>query len=158
MMLNEAAETFLWGLFRLGLLGGDSKRAIEWVATLYDRGLEFPANVEMLLTDYWSSGDRGILLSLALAALKGFCLDVEHRTRMTATLFADGKIDLAQACAFLSFDGANVDDLQPSVRHVADVLWLLRQDLDAQVMEPGQDSLMSDALRKLAKETMATAE
>src|SRR5690606_4499279 len=60
-MLNEAAHTFLWSLFRLGLFGGNPKQAIEWVASLYDRDLEFPAKVEKLLTDYWSSGEREIL-------------------------------------------------------------------------------------------------
>jgi len=157
-MLDVAAETFLWRLFRLGLIRSDPKQGIEWVASLYDLGLELPAKVETLLADYWASGDRATLLSLALATLESFCLDVEHRTRLTAHLFAGGEIDLIQACAFLSFDGVNVDDLQPSVRRVADILWLLRQDSDARHMEPGDDSLLSGALCNLAKEGVALAE
>lgn len=157
-MLNATAETFLWSLFRLSLFGGDPNRALEWVASLYDRGLYLPEKLETLLTNYWSSGDKSTLLSLALTALENFWLDVDHRTRLAAYLFVDGKIDLIQACAVLSFNGVNVDDLKPSVRRVADVLWLLRQDLDARVMEPGDDTLLSEALRNLAKEGAATDE
>lgn len=150
-MLNHATETFLWSLFRLGLVVGDSKKALEKVASLYDLCLDIPEKVERLLTEYWSSEDLEKLLSLALTALEDFCLDVEHRTRLTAHLFANGRIDLAQACAFLAFDSVNVDDLEPSVRRVADVLWLLRQDSDARVMEPVDDALLSEALRNLAE-------
>lgn len=155
-MLNAAAEAFLWRLFLFGLFGGDSNRALEWARSLYDQGLEFPQKLEMLLTNYLSSGDQETLLSLALTAVENYWLDVEHRTRLTAYLFAYGKIDLTQAYALLSFDGVNVDDLQPSLCKVADVLWLLRQDSGAQVMGPNDDSLLSEALRNLAKEGVAT--
>lgn len=157
-MLNGTADDFLWSLFRLGILEGDLKRAAEWAASLYDRGLDLPKKVGELVTDYWVSEDRSILLSLARVALEGFCLDVEHRTFLTAHLFAGGELDLDQAYAFLGFDGVNVADLRPSVRRVADVHWLLRQDSDACVMEPSDDTLLSEALRGLAKELTDTTE
>lgn len=157
-MLNANAQAFLWRLIRLGLMEDHSKLAMEWVASLYDRGLDLPTRVESLLADYWASGDRTVLLSLARTMLEGFCLDVELRTRLAAYLFADGKIDEVQACAFLSFEGVNLDDLPPSVQRVADVVWLLMQDSQAQVNEPNDDSLLSDALRSLAKEGETAAE
>jgi hypothetical protein len=152
-MLDTAAEAFLWRLFRSGLLERDSKQALEWAAARHDRDLELPERLQTLLTQYGSSGDRTSLLSMALAALENFWLDVDHRTRLTASLFVDGRIDLAQACAFLSFDGVDAEGLKPSVRAVADVLWLVKQDLDAQVMQSGDDNLMSEALHNLAKDS-----
>ncbi len=151
-MLNAAAESFLWSLFRLGLVEGDPDRAIERVSSLYDGRLDLPEKFDRLITDYWASRDRTVLLSLAITTLESFCLDVDHQTRLTAYLFTHDEIELNQAYAYLSFDGVNVDDLQPSVRRVADVHWLLRQDVDACVMEPINDDLLSEALRDLARE------
>lgn len=150
-MLNPTAETFLWNLFRLGLLKDDPQSALEWVSSLYDRGLDLPEEVESLLTAYWAHKDREILFSLALKVLESFYLDVEHRTRLTAYLFTAEKIDIVQACSFLSFEGVHVDTLEPSLRRVSDVLWLLKQDSELQVMAPNDDSLLSEALRDLAK-------
>lgn len=44
-MLNAAVESFLLRLFRMGLFGGDAKQASEWVAPLYDRGIDVPTVV-----------------------------------------------------------------------------------------------------------------
>ncbi|MBL8398578.1 MAG: hypothetical protein JNL84_10630 [Candidatus Accumulibacter sp.] len=157
-MLNADAETFLWRLLRLGLLAGEPKQAGDWVASFFDREIELPAKLEALLTEYWASADRAVLLSLAQAALEDFSLDVVHRTRLTANLFANGHIDETQACAFLGFEGVITDDLPPSVRRVADVCWLVRQDSEVAVMESGDDSLLSEALRALASEGTATTD
>jgi len=157
-MLNADAETFLWRLLRLGLFAGDAKQSGDWAASFYERGLELPAKLEALLTEYCASADRTVLLSLAQAALEDFSLGVVHRTSLAAYLFAADYIDETQACAFLGFEGVITDDLPPSVRRVADVCWLLRQDSQAAVMEPGDDSLLSEALRALASEGAATAD
>jgi hypothetical protein len=153
-MLSETTSRFLWNLFCLGLFGGESKGAIEWVASMHDPSLDLPSKVESLLSDYWSSGSRASLLALALVVLEGFCFDVEHRTRLTALLFADGSIDLDRAYSFLSFEGVRADDLQPSVRRVANTLWLLKQDAEARIMEPSGDSLLGEALRNVAEEEL----
>jgi hypothetical protein len=152
-MLNATAEQFLWRLFWLGLLEGDSKGADEWVASFYDKDIELPGRLETLLIEYWASRDRAVLLSLAKAALEDCSLDAAHRTELTAHLFVDGQIDVMQAYSFLGFEGVNVDDLRPSMRRVADVYWLLKQDSMGGVMEPGDDSLLSEALHTLARET-----
>lgn len=157
-MLNADAEAFLWRLLQLGLLAGDPKQAGDWVASFYDREIELPAKLEALVTEYWASADRAVLLSLAQAALEDFSLDVVHRTRLTAYLFANGHIAETRACAFLGFEGVITDDLPPSVRRVADVCWLVRQDSEAHVMESGDDSLLSEALRALASESTATTD
>jgi hypothetical protein len=157
-MLNADAETFLWRLLRLGIFASDPKQAGDWAASFYERGLELPAKLEALLTEYCASADRAVLLSLARAALEDFRLGVVHRTSLTAYLFAAGHIDETQACAFLGFEGVITDDLPPSVRKVADVCWLLRQDSQESVMESGDDSLLSEALRALASEGTATAD
>lgn len=157
-MLNANAETFLWRLLGLGLLAGDPKQAGDWAASFYESGVELPTKLEALLTEYRATADREVLLSLAQAALEDFSLDVVHRTSLTAYLFASGYIDETQACAFLSFDGVITDDLPPSVRRVADVFWLLRQDSEAAVMESGEDGLLSEALRALASEGSVTAD
>ena len=155
-MLNADAESFLWRLLQLGLLSGEPKQAGDWVASFYDRGIELPAKLEALVTEYWATADGAVLLSLAHAVLVDFSLDVVHRTRLTAYLFAKGDIDETHACAFLGFEGVITDDLPPSVRRVADVFWLVRQDSQAAVMESGDDGLISDALRALASEGAAT--
>jgi hypothetical protein len=157
-MLNADAEAFLWRLLRLGLLAGDSKQAGDWGASFYDRGIELPAKLEAPLTQYWASADRAVLLLLAKAALEDFSLDVVHRTRLTAYLYENGDIDETQACASLGFEGVITDDLPPLVRRVADVCWLVRQDSEAAVMEAGDDSLLSEALRALASESIATTD
>lgn len=157
-MLNADAETFLWRLLRLGLLAGDLKQAGDWAASFYERGVELPAKLDALLTEYCATANRAVLLSLAQAALEDFSLDIVHRTSLTAYLFAGGHIDESRACALLSFEGVITDDLPPSVRRVADVCWLLRQDSEAAVMEPGDDSLLSEALRALASEGTATVD
>jgi hypothetical protein len=157
-MLNADAENFLWRLLRLGIFAGDPKQAGDWAASFYGRGLELPTKLEALLTEYCASADRAVLLSLARAALEDFCLGVVHRTSLTAYLFAAGHIDENQACAFLGFEGVITDDLPPSVRKVADVCWLLRQDSQEAVMESGDDSLLSKALRALASEGTPTAD
>jgi len=157
-MRNADAEAFLWRLLRLGLIAGDPQQAGDWVATFYDRGIELPAKLEALLTEYWASADRAVLLSLAQAALEDFSLEVVHRTRLTAYLFANGYIDETRAYTFLGFEGVITDDLPPSVRRVADVCWLMRQDSEAAVMEVGDDSLLGDALLALASEVTATAD
>ncbi len=152
-MLNANAEAFLWRAFRLGLLASDPKQAGDWVASFYDRGIELPVHLEALLTEYLATPDRGVLLSLAHAVLEDFSLDVEHRTRLTAYLFANGHINESRACAFLGFEGVITDYLPPSVRRVADVFWLVRQDLEAAVMGSGDDSLLGEAMRALASES-----
>lgn len=152
-MLNADAETFLWRLFCLGLLAGDAKRAGLWVASYYDRGIELPAKLEALVIEYWASADCAVLLMLAHAALEDFCLNVVHRTRLSAYLFVNGHIDESQAYAFLGFEGVIMDDLEPSVRRVADVCWLLRQDSEAAVME-ADDGLLSAAFHALADESL----
>lgn len=157
-MLNEDAEAFLWRLFRLGLFAGDPKQAGDWSATFYDRKIELPAKLEALLTRYGASADRAVLLSLAKAALEDFSLDIVHRTRLTAYLYENHHIDETQACASLGFEGVVTDDLPPSVRRVADVCWLVRQDSEAAVMEAGDDSLLSEALRALANESTGTTD
>lgn len=157
-MLNADAEAFVWRLLRLGLLASDSKQAADWVASFYDRRVELPAKLEGLVTEYWGSASCAVLLSLAQVALEDFSLDAVHRTRLTAYLFANGYIDENRACAFLGFEGVITDDLPPSVRRVADVCWLVRQDSVADIMEPSDDSLLGEALRTLADEGTATTD
>jgi hypothetical protein len=152
-MLNADAEIFLWRLLRLGLLADDPSGAVDWVASFYDKGIELPAKLETLLLEYWGSGDRAVLLSLAQASLEDFSLDVVHRTRLTAYLFANGYIDETRACALLGFEGVIIDELDPLVRRVADVCWLVRQDAQAGVLESGDDSVLSEALHALARES-----
>lgn len=149
-MLNAAAETFIWELLRLGLLVGNLKQASEWVRSFYDRGIDISTKLETLLAECFSCMDRTALLLLARAVLEDFCLGVEHRTRLTAYLFAAGDIDVTLAYTFLGFDGVNVDDLELSVRRVADVHWLVRQDIESGRMEPGDDCLLGEALCALA--------
>jgi hypothetical protein len=157
-MLETAVENFLWALLRLGILRNDAKHAIEWAGSYYEKGLELPMDLEAFLDDYCASEDQATLNLLALTALKKFWLEVDHRTCLTAYLFVEGEIDLVQACSFLSFSDVNVDDLDSSVRRVADVLWLLKQDSDARVMEVGDDGLLSEALRDLAKANAVAAD
>lgn len=154
-MLNADAEAFLWRLLRLGLLGSNPRQANDWIASFYDRGIELPAKLESLLTEYWTSPSRTVLLSLAQAALEDYSLDVVHRFRLTAYLFANGHVDVNRAYAFLGFGGAITDDLPPSVRRVADVCWLVRQDSKAAVMGAGDDSLLGETLLALAGEGTA---
>ncbi len=157
-MLSADAEAFLWRLLRLGLIADDPKQAGDWVASFYDREIELPAKLEVLVSEYWASADRAVLLSLAQAALEDFSLEVVHRTRLTAFLYADGHIDERRACAFLDFEGVITDDLPSAVRRVADVCWLVGQDSEASLMEPGDDSLLGEALRALANESAATTD
>jgi hypothetical protein len=157
-MLNADAETFIWRLLQRGLLSGDPKQAGDWVASFYDRRIELPAKLEALVTEYWASADRAVLFALAQAVLADFSLDVVHRTRLTAYLFAKGLMDETKACAWLGFEAVITDDLPPSVRRVADVCWLIRQDSQAAVMESGDYSLLSESLRALASEGTATTD
>lgn len=157
-MLSPDAESFLWRLLQLGLIEGEPKQAVDWAASFHDTGIELPTQFEVLVTDYWASADRAVLLSLAQAVLEDFSLDAVHRTRLTAYLFVQGHITVPQAHAFLGFEGVITDDLPSSVRRVADVCWLVRQDLQAGVMGSGDDSLLSEALRALGSEGTATTD
>ena len=71
-MLNETAQTILWGVFQLGLFTSDSKRAVGWSTPLYGPALDLPVKADSLLADYLSSGDREIFLVLAITALTNF--------------------------------------------------------------------------------------
>jgi hypothetical protein len=155
-MLNADAENFLWRLLSLGLLVDDAQRARDWVASYHDREIELSAGLEALVIEYWASADRAVLLKLAHAALQGFSLSFMHRTRLTAYLFVNDCLDEKQAFAFLDFEGVRMEDLYSSVRRVADVCWLLREDSKAGVMESGDDDLLSEALRALADESLPT--
>ncbi|MGK6307339.1 hypothetical protein [Variovorax sp. DT-64] len=56
------------------------------------------------------------------------------------------------AFTLLGFDGVITDDLQPSIRRVADVLWLLKRNADMDAITPSDGSLLAEALRDLAEE------
>lgn len=154
-MLNEPTTRFLWKILSLGFGGGDTKRVCESIACMYEQDIDLSVHVEALLAEYLSSGDRGDLLAVALFALKGFWFGIEPRTRLAAVLFATAQIDVSQAYAYLAFEGSTGEELPPSIRRLADIFWLLKQDADAHVMQPNHDNLLEEQLRVVASEGLA---
>jgi hypothetical protein len=158
MTLNQPTLDFLLKLLKLGLVLGDRKQAIEWASSNYEQGLYFPPHVDSLLTSFCSTHEQSVLWDLALILVEGFYCEVNERTKLVALMVIEGKVDQDKAAKLLNFYGVNTDALTPSIRRVADVLWLLKQDSDLGVMEPSSDNLLYEALTNVAMEIKTNVE
>jgi hypothetical protein len=144
---EDDTSTFVWHLLGRGLIDGDALGAGQLLATAYPdiRGLS--NEIDAAILRYWTSFDRDELIRIALNALNACILGPDRKIRIVALLLAEGRIDLDEAFRLLELGGLQVpDDQCPSIRHVVDVCWLLRQDLERGDLRPGDDTLLKDAL------------
>lgn len=154
MAPDPSLSESLWKLFQVGLIQSDMRRAIELIALIRSKGPELPPKIDALLTECASTEyDATALWNLALASVEAFYFGVEERTTLIALLTSNGRIGLERAFALLSFDGVNTDELSQSVRHVADVLWLVKQDFEFSGVDPQEGGLLAEALKRVADES-----
>lgn len=153
MSLANNELQFLWHLFQLYCFDGENSRALEWVASMYERCLDIPSTLEGLLLAYWEGEKESALIDAALISVQKFYFDAEQHVMLIAWLVEKGKLGIEEASSLLTFSDINPESLPITIRHVIDVAWLLNQDQKDGVMNPRQDSLLADALRNVLKET-----
>jgi hypothetical protein len=145
MALDASSLEFMWQLLQRGLIRGQKEEAVAWLNSQHETGTELPVPIEKLITVYRASGDAAVLWDLALALAKGYYFDGCYGTKLVSLLVANRKLSIESAFALLSFDGVVIDQLPQSIQHVADVVWLLKQDA-LRGSSPTQDSLLAEAL------------
>ncbi|SPP63179.1 hypothetical protein [Nitrospira lenta] len=151
-MLDPKLANWIWEVIKVGLLEDDIEKAKAMIAALYDRGLELPSQIETMLLEIWSSGDESALWDLALLSAEKAFFDVRESVLLIALLVCKGKLGIKTAFGLLGFVGFNLNELDPSIRHVIDVVWLLRHDSEAGVMEAEDDTLLAEALERVLNE------
>lgn len=146
MALEATTLEYLWKVLDFGLIRRSTDKSVRFVKSIYDQGLDLPSSIDSALTDYITSADEAVLLNLALTLVQGFNFEPENQTRLVALLVERGRLNAERAFSFLSFEASDVDELSPAVRHVADAVWLLKQDAAEGRMNPDDDGLLLDAL------------
>lgn len=144
----DTGPQFLWHLFQLHLFRGERDRALEWVASMYERCVDISEKVEPLLLEYWE-GNEAALIAAALMAVRNFYFDIERHVTLVAWLVENRQLGIEEAANLLVFPGVRLDDFSVAIRHAIDVAWLINEDKKYGVMNPQQDSLLADALRDI---------
>ena len=85
----------------------------------------------------------------------GSALSTERHVAVIATLVEAHAMEIKDACSALSARVVDIDSLPPVIRHVFDVVWLLKEDEKDAIMAVDDDKLLADALRKVVNEVRA---
>lgn len=113
--------------------------------------LNFPENIQLLLSKYIDTEDSSILNEIAIYAARSCFLDVEHQVVLIAILIQNNLLKIEEATILLPQNNQDNCELPDPIRHVIDIAWLLRQDHQDNLMEPEDDDLLYKALADVVK-------
>ena len=145
---NQAS--FIWEILVAYFSKNDVDKVTEIVSGMYEYDFSFSENLELLLGKLWGEVNNTAIYDIAEYALRMELYGTEQHYYIVAMLLSNRVIDVNRAKFLLELNTveqyAKLDD---KVRHVVDVLWLVREDEKDSVMSASDDDFLINALADL---------
>lgn len=147
--MNQETE-YLWELFCLYFANVPDNQLLQHIDYKYSELSGADAIVIEYIDNFSLTHDRISMERAILDCVSRRCFDVERHVQLVAVLVQRGGISLDVAADMLTVRGADKDRLSKEIEHVIDVAWLINEDRRDDIMSADADSLLKDALGKVA--------
>lgn len=151
-MLNPRALEYLWSLFISKFKFHDELAVSNIISSLYDGGLDLPAELEAQLLLFWQNRDVKYLLEALKVGAQRYYFDLERHVILIAYLIDRNVLAMEEAQQLLSVPARSLAGVRPEIKNVIDTVWLINQDESAGYASSPEESLLRDALREALKD------
>lgn len=152
--MNQETEYF-WKLFCLYFADASEIRIVQHINSKYSELSAAGEIVRGYIDNFTLTHDRTSLEKAIVECVSRRCFDVARHVQLVAALVQRGCINLDVAADMLAVRGSDKERLSKEIEHVIDVAWLINEDRRDGIMAADADSLLKDALEKIAADFLS---
>lgn len=148
MDMNNRSLEFLWNIIVLYWIIKDIGKARSMAKKFYDKEIEIPYEIEVLLVEFSLENRDSSAEDLTLFLTRNRCFPVNVHVIMTSLLMKQGLINASEAASLLNgLSAEHFDsDIANKVSHAIDVAWSVNEDIKDKIMKADDDDLLQKAL------------
>jgi hypothetical protein len=152
--MNQETE-YLWELFCLYFADASDIRIIQHINSKCSELSESGGIDLEYIGNFTLTHDRISLEKAIVECVRRRCFDVARHVQLVAALAQRECINLDVAADMLAVRGSGKERLSKEIEQVIDVAWLINEDRRDNIMAVDADSLLKDALEKVAADFLS---